>query len=95
MKLCEVCNKNIASQRHHCFSQSKFNRKVYPDYIDDLRNIQFTCSDCNSSHASPFLKHFNEIDFCKIMNIRPRTKTGMEIWKRLRYGSGYNKIKEL
>jgi len=71
---CEICNSIYLVGRHHKFPQHKANRKLYPEFIDDVRNLQFACVDCHAGHRSPDLIHWNELDFCREMGIIPRSK---------------------
>lgn len=74
MTLCEVCQSKRATQRHHKFSQTKWARKLYGDLLDNPRNLMWVCSNCHSSHASPDLVHWDELDFCAALRIAPRSK---------------------
>ncbi len=48
---CIIC-KRIATQRHHCFSQTKINIKIYGrKLIDADFNIVPVCIHCHSGHA--------------------------------------------
>jgi hypothetical protein len=76
---CEKCGVKLAIDPHHIFSQSKTNRKAYPEYIDHPDNIQFLCYDCH--HNKP-LDKWSEIQFCEHFGIKPRTKAGMDEWRR-------------
>jgi len=81
--LCEVCKKhfNVSKiQRHHLFSQSKLNRRLYGKLIDDPKNIKFLCDDC---HLNKPIPKFTEIQFCDALGIVPRSKTGRAIYDRL------------
>lgn len=78
--LCEICGSRFLVGRHHKFRQDKVNRKLYPDFIDDARNIQFACVDCHASHRSPDLIMWNEFNFCEAMGIEPRSK----LWRAKR-----------
>ena len=77
--ICEMCYNRRAMHKHHLFSQTKLNRRVYADYIDDPRNIIYVCVECHLQKPVPKL---TEYDFCRIMQIKPRTKTGLVIWER-------------
>lgn len=48
---CQVCGKQVATQRHHKFSQTKRARKVYGKLLDEVFNIVRVCADCHTSHA--------------------------------------------
>ena len=54
------------------------------DYITihDKRNLQKTCWCCHPGHRHKKLEIWDEIQFCKVMNIIPRSKIGMGVWKR-------------
>ena len=64
----------VANQKHHRFSNTVPNRALYPDYINNPKNLEDACSGCNASHASPFLTHWDEKTFCGVMGIKPRSK---------------------
>ena len=71
VKPCWSCRKKIASEIHHLFPQSKLNKKLYPDYIHDPRNLQKLCYSCH--HDKP-VAHYSELEFCRVMGIEPRSK---------------------
>ena len=79
MKLCEICNNNLATQRHHLYAQYKRHRKLYPEYIDHPDNIMLVCADCHLNSSVP---HKNELDFCDMFGIVPRSKSGLQAYKR-------------
>ena len=47
---CVICG-SMATQRHHCFANTKMNRRNYDWLIDEEFNIEPVCADCHSSHA--------------------------------------------
>ena len=70
---CEICRVRKAEHRHHLFSQSKINRKLYGDnLLDDERNIIYVCSVCHLNKPIPKL---TEREFCEMLSIEPRSKT--------------------
>ncbi len=71
------------TQEHHKFHNTKANRELYPEYINDPRNKERACPDCNASHRSVYLTHWSELDFCEEMKIVPRSQEGLLIWNRL------------
>ncbi len=83
---CEACKRavkagvkktvNIANQEHHKFPDTTPNVRLYGQKtIDDPRNKEWACSACNPSHASPFLTHWSEKEFCDNLGIgEPRSK---------------------
>ena len=73
--ICEACRKNPATEHHHKLSQTKVYRKLYGGLLDHPRNIQMVCHDCHASHRSTNLVHYNELEFCVVMGIRPTSKT--------------------
>ena len=77
--LCEKCGVNPATEKHHKFSNTKLNKKLYRDFIDRQGNIQLLCYDC---HHSKSLDKLTEIEFCKLFGIEPRSKSGKEAWKK-------------
>jgi len=50
-KLCPICQKREAEQRHHVFPQTKMNRKTYGYLLDEPFNIILVCCDCHAGHA--------------------------------------------
>lgn len=73
-----------ATDKHHKFSKSKWAIKLYPEYIHHPDNLEDACNGCNGSHASPYLTHWSEIDFCIHFKIEPRSKEGKIIWERMK-----------
>ena len=64
----------IASQTHHLFSQTKLNKKLYPDYIHDERNLMYLCNSCHLTKPIPKL---SEREFAELMGIKTRSKSGL------------------
>ena len=58
------CN-NSATDRHHCFSQTKHNVKKYGrKVIDSKQNIRYFCNNCHASHRKvPKWLIWDEITF--------------------------------
>ena len=58
------CN-NEATDRHHCFPQTKHNVKKYGrKTIDSKQNIRYFCNNCHASHRKiPQYLIWNEIEF--------------------------------
>ena len=79
-QLCEKCNVNPATERHHKFSNTKLNRKLYKNFIDRKGNIQLLCYDC---HHSKSLDKLTEIEFCEMFGIEPISKSGKQSWKKI------------
>lgn len=73
--LCECCNKRMATQLHHRFSQTKWAKRIYKDLIHHYKNLMRVCADCHASHASPKLEHWSEEQFATALQIEPRSKT--------------------
>ena len=72
---CECCGKYDRNlERHHIFSQTVWAKKLYGKLLDDHRNILKVCNGCNGSHANPNLLHWDEMDFCRALEIQPRSK---------------------
>lgn len=69
--ICEKCHKRQATERHHRFSQTKINKRLYGNLIHDQRNIQAVCYDCH--HNKPVDK-WSEREFCNALGIEPRGK---------------------
>jgi len=70
-QLCEKCYSQIATELHHKFSQTKRNKKVYPEFIHHKDNIMFLCYNCHHNKA---LEKWTEKEFCKNFNINIRGK---------------------
>jgi hypothetical protein len=70
--ICEKCRAREAAERHHRFSQTKVNKRLYGALIHDHRNIQELCYDCH--HNKPVDK-WTEKEFCAALGIDPRSKT--------------------
>lgn len=56
---CEMCG-NPAQHKHHKFSQTRKNRKVYKNLLDQSFNIIYLCLNC---HLNKSISKFNEIEF--------------------------------
>ncbi len=76
---CEKCHAMPATERHHKFSQTKVNKRLYGQLIHDPRNIQLLCYDCH--HNKPVDK-WTEKEFCSALGILPRSKTERTLWAR-------------
>lgn len=61
-------------QKHHKFSQTKWARKLYGRLLDDPRNIQIVLAEENISHAGKSLIFWDEQEFCRALNIEPRSE---------------------
>ena len=72
--ICENCHYRPGEHRHHKFSNTKLNRKLYGKLLDDKRNIQMLCSIC---HLNKPVKKYTEKEFCEVMGIEVRSKTGL------------------
>lgn len=76
---CIFCGSNFFLGRHHKFPQTKLNRKLYGDLLEDLRNLQEpVCGNCHAGHASPKLIYWREWEFCEALGIEPRSQTGRD-----------------
>ena len=63
-RMCEICGKHNATQKHHRFPQTRFSRKTYGWLIDEDFNKVDACSYCNASHANiPEEFHWDECRF--------------------------------
>jgi hypothetical protein len=78
---CEKCNTWGPVERHHKLSQSKLNRRLYGDLLENPINIQYLCPGC---HKNRPVDKLSEIEFCNLLNIVPRSRTGLKIWERLK-----------
>jgi hypothetical protein len=80
---CQNCNINIAVHDHHLFPQTKLNKKLYKEFIHDPRNILYVCHECHEwGNKLECLPRMDEISFCTLFGIEPRTKSGIEKWKK-------------
>lgn len=70
--ICQICG-GIATDRHHLFSQTKLNRRLYGKLIDDERNIMYLCNGC---HLNKSIPKMTEREFCEVMGIEIRSKSG-------------------
>lgn len=76
--ICKKCSKNSFVATHHKFPQTKLNKRLYPEFINHKDNLVYSiCHNCHSKE-----KNWTEIEFCNHFNIVPRSKTGLEIYKR-------------
>ena len=76
---CQKCRKKKATEKHHLFSQTKNNRKLYGKLIDHPSNIQYLCYEC---HHNKTLDKYTEKEFCNIMNIELKSKSGEQKWRQ-------------
>jgi len=78
--MCEICKNKIATQKHHLFSQTKLNKKIYAEYIHNKDNIIFVCEECHLWKAIP---KWTEYEFCKHFKIKPRSKSGIQKYNKI------------
>ena len=76
--VCELCGQRTSEELHHLLPQSELNKKLYPEYIHDMLNLVCVCRQCHKDKA----RHIDEIQFCLLMGIEPRSKSGRQLWKR-------------
>jgi hypothetical protein len=69
---CPICLKSKKLTMHHMFPQTNLNKRLYGDLIHDERNIFYVCLDCHLTKAIPSL---NELEFCRKLGIKPKSKT--------------------
>ena len=69
--ICENCGIRVAEPPHHKFSQTKYNRRAYPEYIDHPDNLAHLCGVCH--HFKPLVK-WTEAEFCQHFGIKSRSK---------------------
>lgn len=81
MNYCKLCKSTENLQLHHLFSQTRLNKKLYGNLIHDFKNIMVLCEEC---HLHKPIPKWSEIRFCTELGIEPRSKTGKEIWARLK-----------
>lgn len=67
---CERCG-NIATDKHHMYSQTKSARHLYGKLLDDERNIMYLCNGC---HLNKSIPKYSEFVFCEKLGIKPRSK---------------------
>lgn len=77
--ICQNCNKQRATEKHHKFSQTKKNKKNFPKLIHHPDNIQYLCYSCH--HDKSLLK-WDEVDFCLHFDIDPISDTAKGLWNR-------------
>ena len=76
--VCTMCGESAIVAMHHFFSQTKINRKLYGNLIDDDVNLSnMVCHACHSE-----LRHIDELEFCERLGIKPRSKTAKLIYER-------------
>ena len=79
--ICQYKNcSNMATDKYHKYSQSKLAKKLYPLEIHHPDNIIFLCNDC---HLNKSIPKWSEIEFCLHFQIKPRTKSGLQIWLKM------------
>ena len=83
-RYCQICCTRNNITKHHKFSQTKRNKKLYGHWIDGGANIQFLCLDCHLAKVEGIII-WDEIQFCLALKIVPRSKTGLATWIRLGY----------
>ena len=71
--ICDNCGEMAITQMHHKMSQSKLNKRLYPEFIHHQDNIQMLCAPCHLN--KPVLK-WSEREFCSHFGIKPRSKVG-------------------
>lgn len=76
--ICNVCNTRPSTEIHHLLSKSY--ETYYPDFIHHEDNLIAICGICHLNKSIPRL---SEIDFCLLMGIEPRTKSGKTKWGRM------------
>lgn len=68
---CSALCVEIGTQHHHRYPDTKNNRKLYGDLLDEDENIKFASNKCHEK-----MGHFTEVEFCEAIGIEPRSKTG-------------------
>ncbi|MGD8305184.1 MAG: hypothetical protein PVF17_00895 [Ignavibacteria bacterium] len=79
--ICEICNKNKATQKHHLLSQTKLYKKIYKEYIHHSDNIINVCEECHLWKGVP---KWSELQFCENFGIEPRSKSGIQKMQNIR-----------
>jgi len=72
---CEICGM-IATDRHHLLSQTKLYKKLYGKLIHDEKNIMYLCNRC---HLNKTIPKISEKQFCEIMGIEIKSKSGKKL----------------
>ena len=72
--ICDSCNIRAAEHEHHKFSQTKRNKRVYPEYIHHPDNILHLCYNCHEGSPEKPLVKWTEKEFCEHFNIEARGK---------------------
>ena len=74
--ICSKCGAYTFVSTHHRLKQKAWRRKLYGDLLDDPRNCVYNlCNDkCHKKADSNDI--LSEQEFCDIMGILPRSKTG-------------------
>lgn len=72
---CEKCKTNMATQKHHLFSQTKLNKKLYSKHIHHDDNIMLLCEGCHLCKSVP---KWTELEFCSHFGIEPKSKSGKQ-----------------
>jgi len=80
---CPICDKNKLITLHHKFPQTKYNIAYYPEFIHNTKNIQNACIDCHLCKKKGLII-WNEMKFCDVMQIRPRSIIGLAQWERIK-----------
>ena len=75
--ICEKCHIRVAVHRHHKFSQTKHNRRTYPEYIDHPDNLVHLCYKC---HEIDEPERWAEPEFCTHFGIAIRSKSGIKLF---------------
>ena len=73
--ICEKCNEQLGSEKHHLFPNTKRNRKLYGVLLDDRKNIRYLCYRCHHGHNGR-VDHISEREFCERLGIETRSKSG-------------------
>lgn len=76
---CELCEQRRATEIHHKLSQTRVYKKAYPEFIHHPDNLVHICQVCHHYKSIP---KWTEVEFCRHFNIRPRTKSGKQAWKK-------------
>ena len=70
-RICCKCGDTDRIEKHHKFSDSNYNRQLYPDFIDHPDNLQYLCY---NHHHNQSLDKWTELEFCRHFKIKPRSK---------------------
>lgn len=72
--VCSKCGRYTFVSTHHRFKQKKWARKLYGDLLDEPFNCVYDLCNDNCHPWADGSDTLSEIEFCKLGNIKPRSK---------------------